>query len=220
MVSHPATFGPGVLSAIRRSLDPDTRMVLDPFAGVGGIHDLGRRPDDTMYRTYGVEIEPEWANAHWRNLCRDARSLPEDWTDLFDAIATSPAYGNRMADSYDGRDGSRRHTYRMSLDRPLTEGNGAGLQWGQAYRDLHCAVYHECWRVLRPGGLFVLNMKDHIRAGRRQFVTAWHVSALREIGFVYLGRERVLCPGMRHGANHALRIGYEVVARLRKLDGA
>ena len=201
MSDHPAAFGPEVLRAVEAALDSSTYSVLDPFAGTGGIHALGG-----PYRhTWGVEIEREWAAMHRDTLCADSRHLPESWTGKFDAIATSPAYGNRMADSYDGRDGTRRHTYRTSLGRPLTEGNGAGLQWGQAYRDLHCAVYRECWRVLRPGG---------------QFVTAWHVVALREIGFVYLGRERVSCLGIRHGANRDLRIDFEVVARLRKPDGA
>jgi hypothetical protein len=51
------------------------------------------------------------------------------------------------------------------LGRPLTPGNSGALQWGEEYRALHVAVWTECRRVLKPGGIFVLNVKDHIRGG-------------------------------------------------------
>ena len=43
---------------------------------------------------------------------------------------------------------------------------------------LHVAVWTECRRVLKPGGIFVLNVKDHIRKGVLQEVTKWHSVAL------------------------------------------
>ena len=36
----------------------------------------------------------------------------------------------------------------------------AVLQWGQAYRDFHAAAWVEASRVFRPGGRFLLNIKD------------------------------------------------------------
>jgi hypothetical protein len=103
-VDHPAKYSKPVMAAIRATLAellPSGPLaparVLDPFAGVGGIHQL--RPD---YYTLGVELEPEWATASDDTQIGDATNL--DWiqTGSFDAVVTSPAYGNRMADSYDG----------------------------------------------------------------------------------------------------------------------
>ena len=48
------------------------------------------------------------------------------------------------------------------------------MQWGDAYRSFHVKAWREAWRVLRPGGRFVLNIKDHIRNGERMPVTDWH----------------------------------------------
>jgi hypothetical protein len=85
------------------------------------------------------------------------------------------AYGNRMADHHIAHDGSPRHTYRHVLGQPLTPGNSGALQWGdgiagrsgagEEYRALHVAVWTEARRVLKPRGIFVLNVKDHIRGG-------------------------------------------------------
>lgn len=214
MSDHPAVYPPQVLDAIDRALGY-SRTVLDPFAGVGGIHALYPKR-----QTYGIEIEREWAEQHERTVCGDAAwVLPSYEEGCFDAVATSPAYGNRMADQYDGRDGSKRFTYRLALGRPLTPGNSGGLQWGPEYRALHEAVWAECFRVVSPGGLFVLNCKDHIRKGRRQFVTAWHVATLCRLGFKYLGRERVPLRGIGLGANGGVRVGFEVVVRMGRPSG-
>ena len=102
------------------------------------------------------------------------------------------------------------------LGRPLTPGNSGALQWGEEYRALHVAVWTECRRVLKPGGIFVLNVKDHIRGGVLQEVTNWHAVTLLMLGFVCTRRVHVPCPGQRHGANGHLRVDYESVIQLRK----
>lgn len=97
-VTHPAKFSTPVLDRMQEIIAErfDHPVVLDPFAGTGLIHSL------TGCSTYGVEIEPEWATMHPRTYVGDARVLPfADAT--VDVIATSPCYGNRMADTYDGR---------------------------------------------------------------------------------------------------------------------
>jgi tRNA G10 N-methylase Trm11 len=109
-----------------------------------------------------------------------------------------------------------RHDYRHALGRPLTPGNSGGMQWGEEYRELHRAVYRECRRVLKPGGIFVLNMKDHIRKGVLQEVTKWHYFALLDLGLVCTARVHVPCPGQRHGANGHLRVEYESVLQFRR----
>lgn len=205
--AHPARFSNALLPVIDELLG-DAKTVLDPFAGVGRIHELNRL-------TVGVEIEPEWAATHPNTLEGDATKL---WFHdaTFDAIATSPTYGNRMADNYDGRDGSKRNTYRTALGHDLDKNNSGGMQWGLDYRALHWVAYGEAIRVLKPGGRFVLNMKDHIRKGERVHVTDWHIEALQLWGLRLDTRRRVPLRGNRFGANADLRIDYEEVILLWK----
>ena len=208
-MKHPATFSTAILDVIDELLG-DAFIVFDPFAGVGGIHNLVGRGR----ATYGAEIEREWADAHPRTFCESALDL--FWADNgFDAIATSPTYGNRMADTYDGRDGSTRATYRIALGRPLDEENSGGMQWGLAYRVFHLKAWVEAVRVLKPGGRFVLNCKDHIRGNERQRVTDWHVSVLEDLGLGVHDWRRVPSRGYGYGANATARVDAEDVVLLR-----
>ena len=228
---HPAPFSQAVLDTIALALAPVSGTVLDPFAGVGNIHRLSR----SDLATVGVELEPEWANAHPRTIRGDSRSLPfADST--FDAIVTSPAYGNRMADHHDaqercrpcngtgetseevcpaclgaGRRDYKRITYRHTLGRALTEGNTGSMQWGKAYRELHEAVWRESLRVLRPGGAFFLNVSDHIRGGQVMPVTSWHTGTLAAMGVEWKYRVPVETLRMRYGQNGDLRVAHEDV---------
>ncbi len=220
MAAHPATYTDALLPHLAEMLQTLARptgrpvRVLDPFAGTGKIVQLRQWLPDVQW--HGYEIEDEWAAqaraAGLACFARDSRRLhyPDSY---FDAACTSPTYANRMADHHNARDSSPRHTYRHALGRPLTAGNSGAMQWGDAYRELHTAVYREVRRVLRPGGLLILNLKDHIRRGERVPVTNWHAVTLLALGFVCTGRTRVPCPGQRHGANGRLRVGYETVLR-------
>jgi hypothetical protein len=85
------------------------------------------------------------------------------------------------------------------------------LQWGDKYRAFHVAAWTEARRVLSPGGLFVLNIKNHIRAGKEMFVTEWHVETLQGLGFAMLEHEKVEVPSMRFGQNGDARVKHESV---------
>jgi tRNA G10 N-methylase Trm11 len=211
---HPAKFSPPILAAIETALAArvdGAAVILDPFAGVGGVHAL-------PWETVGVEIEPEWAAQHPATRCGDSTKL----TDLFpagsfDAVVTSPAYGNRMADSYAGdAKGTRRFTYRTSLGRPLAAGNGGGLQWGDAYRDLHLAVWEQCVRMLRPGGWVFVNVSNHIRGGVEQPVVEWHLQTLLGLGLLVDEVIAVNTQRMKFGANSGRRVDSEKVLILRR----
>jgi hypothetical protein len=73
--------------------------------------------------------------------------------------------------------------------------------------------------VVPPGGLFLLNMKDHERAGRRQCVSAWHVEVLCSLGFALLWVEDLPGPrGIRHGSNHDARYPEQLWVLRRQAD--
>jgi SAM-dependent methyltransferase len=212
MITHPAKYSAPIMDLLAELLADADRFpgaILDPFAGTGRIHELGR--DDT----FGLEIEPEWADMHPRTSVGDATDT--GITAGYGTICTSPAYGNRMADQYAGDpSNSRRHTYRIALGRDLTEGNGGALQWGDAYQRLHRLAWMEAHRVLLPGGRLILNISDHIRAGKRVYVTAWHMEALGHLGFAREDYHRVETARQRHGANSDARVDHEAVVIFRK----
>ena len=206
-VRHPARYSAALLPTLAEYLRGCTR-VLDPFAGVGGIFALA--PLLPGCKIDAVEIEPEWAGEDPRITLGNALALP--WPSAtFDGVCTSPCYGNRMADHHQARDASRRNTYRHALGRPLHPDNAGALQWGAAYRDFHLLAWTEARRVLRPGGCFVLNVKDHIRAGEVQPVTDWHIETILALGLRLVRRAEIACPGQRRGANGNLRLPVETV---------
>ena len=142
MTPHPATYTDALLPIFAELLlkshghsvavGPGPAKILDPFAGTGKIARLRAWLPQAEF--YGYEIEPEWAEQARAAGCActtgDSRQMhyPDA---MFDAICTSPTYGNRMADHHEARDASPRHTYRHTLGRPLTPGNSGALQWGE-----------------------------------------------------------------------------------------
>lgn len=216
-VRHPAKFSPAILDAVEvavRLHGPGEGLILDPFAGVGRVHDLPSRSGLGRYETVGVELEPEWADQH--PLTRVGNALYLDFDDdTFDVLVTSPCYGNRMADHHEARDDSRRNTYRHTLGRDLSSGSAAGLQWGKEYRQFHHLAWTEARRVLRPGALVVVNVSNHIRGGVEQRVVEWHLNDWCVAGATVVAVYHVPTPRLRHGQNHDLRVDGEKVLVLR-----
>jgi SAM-dependent methyltransferase len=203
-ISHPARYSDALLPIFAEVLG-GYDWVLDPFAGTGRIHEL-------PMRTVGVEIEPEWADLHFDTVLGSALDLP--WEDgEFDAICTSPTYGNRLADSHNAADPERRRSYTHDLGRTLDADNSGAMQWGDEYRDFHQRAWAEAVRVLRVGGRFVLNIKDHIRDGVQQPVAAWHVATLTRLGLdLNAELSRGVPTGhLRQGTNATARAGQELV---------
>lgn len=216
LTEHPAKFSPEIMDRLRRVLTIEQRRlgrspwVLDPFAGVGRVHQLV--PAGT---TIGVELERRWADCHRRTMQGNVLGLPfADGT--FDVVATSPCYGNRMADHHDAKDGSKRRTYRHAYGEELHPDNAGTLQWGPAYRAFHVAAWAEVVRCLRPGGLFALNVSDHIRDDRYRHVVAFHALALGRLGLEWEDDWPVYTGRMKHGENAEARADHEVVLTLRK----
>lgn len=252
---HPAKFSAPIITALTTLLAQHCpagplmpARVLDPFAGPGGVHQLA----SPAYDTVGIELEPEWALQHPRNLVGDATRLPFE-TGSFDAIITSPVYGNRLSDTYDGSGDrcircaglgtvtldaeagttefveiecagcqgsglkpSKRYTYTIALGRPVTPGSAAGLQWGPKYRTLHTAAWAEARRVLKPGGMFFLNISDHYRQFKLQGVDLWHAAALGRLGFEWVAAQPIDTQRSRNGANSELRDACEWILVFRR----
>ena len=81
---------------------------------------------------------------------------------------------------------------------------------------LHIKAWNECFRVLKEGGVFILNFKNHIRKGKEVDVFSWHIKELLEIGFAIEEVRQVKTNGNGFGQNGKLRTGFEFVAKLRK----
>ena len=209
-VRHPARYTEVLLPVFVEMLR-GSRRVVDPFGGTGRIFRLNQWLPELEIQA--VELEPEWAALNPRTTLGNALALP--WSaGYFDAVCTSPAYGNRMADKI-LIDGYQRNTYANDLGRALHPDNGAGMQWGEAYRSFHVGVWREAVRVLQPGGRLVLNIKDHIRDGERQLVTDWHIAALVDLGFKVEAHRKIETPGNGFGAWRDYRIPYESVILFR-----
>lgn len=204
-INHPAKYSDVLLPIFDKYLPDDKHKVLDPFAGTGKLKQI--RPNCTL-----LEIEPEWANSCGA-VIGDATAMPFDDA-YFDAICTSPTYGNRMADSFQDHQVEKqykRNTYRHVLGRKLSANNSGGMQWGEKYRKLHLKAWQECFRVLKKSGIFVLNISDHIRSGQVIAVTDWHITTLIEVGFIKREHVKVKTKRQRFGQNSSLRVDYESV---------
>lgn len=208
-MKHPARFSDAILPLLDFML-PDEGRVLDPFAGTGRIHELATATRVTV----GVEIEPEWAAMHPDTIVGDSTGLSEMFDEAsFDAICTSPTYGNRFADHHKARDGSVRRSYTHDLGRQLHVNNSGAMHWGNAYRTLHTTVWAQCHNVLKPGGVLVLSISDHIRKGSPQGVHLWHVGKLGQLGFEIQAMSPIATQRLRHGENGDQRVSHEWVIR-------
>ncbi len=240
---HPAMFSRELLVPLAETIR-GRRSVVDPFAGTGRIHVIADLAG--VQRSTGIELEPEWANSavfagpdRLQIVGDSLLVLPSFEAGTFDAVLTSPAYANRMADAHEAKDAckqcagsgvdgakeckickgkglSRRNTYRHRLGRPLSQNNSGGLQWGPEYRNLHRAIWSAAADVLTSGGAFIVNCSNHIRQGQLIDVCGWHLDVLIEVGLVPVEVMHVETRRQRHGANGTLRVAGEQIIICRK----
>ena len=205
-MKHPAKYSDCLLPVFREMLN-GCEKIFDPFAGTGKLRSV-------FANCTLLEIEPEWAEMSGA-IVGDATNMPF-MDGEFDAICTSPTYGNRMADHHDAKDTSQRNTYRHVLGRELSKNNSGAMQWGTGYRELHKKAWLECYRVLKPNGLLCLNISNHIRKGVEIDVTGWHIETLRNIGFFVIEHRKIETKRQRMGQNGKSRCQYESVILFKK----
>lgn len=211
-IRHPAKYTDSFLPVFFEELK-GTKNVLDPMGGTGKIGKLKEYGYEG--RIYSNELESEWALQGYENGCdvvtmSDAEKM--EWEDeYFDAICTSPTYGNRMADSHEAKDESKRNTYTHSIGRKLHEENTGKMQWGKNYQDKHRKIYNEINRVLKPKGKFILNIKNHIRKGEEVDVSSFHKELMLQSGFTLSKEVKVPVRGNGFGQNGNIRVDHEFI---------
>ena len=216
-MQHPAKYS-NVFLPIFAELLKDCNNVLDPMAGTGKLAKI--KEFGYGGKVVCNDIESEWKNGEeypvdeWHNS--DAANM--DWAKdgEFDGICTSPTYGNRMADNFVSKDGTKRITYRHYLGHELKEGNTGYMQFGKKYCDKHKEIYAECLRVLKPGGIMIVNVSNHIRLGVEVPVVDFHKDVLSELGAKFEKEIKVNTPRMGYGANSKQRVDTESILIFKK----
>lgn len=215
-VKHPAKYTDIFLPIFAEKLS-GKRNVLDIFAGTCKISEIKNFGFDG--KIYCNEIEPEWGMMGLESVdslnIGDAEFLPYK-SNYFEAICTSPTYGNRMADHFDSRDGSKRITYRHMLGRDLDKENTGRMQWGKKYRDKHDRIWREAHRVLVDDGILILNVKNHIRKGKEVDVIGWHKNSLINNNFSLVEEINIPVRNMGFGANSEKRTNQETILVFKK----
>jgi hypothetical protein len=89
------------------------------------------------------------------------------------------------------------------------------VHWGPAYRAFHERAWREARRVLKPSGLFILNISNHIRNGVEQPVAEWHTAEILALGFDLEDGRLVKTPRMGYGQNGKARVEGEWVLLFR-----
>lgn len=133
-------------------------------------------------------------------------------------------YGNRFSDRHQAKDASKRRGYthdlrRMTGDPELElhpNNTGRYAFHTKQYQELHQKAWREVWRVLRPGGWFVLNVSDVIKSGEAVEVAQWHHDLVTDIGFDTIKTIPVETRRLRYGRNGAARAAYEMIYVLEK----
>ena len=68
-----------------------------------------------------------------------------------------------------------------------------------------------------PNGVLIVNISNHIRAGKEIDVVQWHKETLEQLGFIAEQTIEQETPRMRYGANSKSRVAHETIFLFRKV---
>jgi hypothetical protein len=217
-IRHGARYSDAIVDTLYRRIADECAhlarpaLIIDPFAGTGEKiaehHDFQRLTIN--HRIEGIELEPAFIAADWVKQ-GNALHLPYQ-TGEVDIVFTSPSYGNRFADRHTPKDGSARNSYTFWLRHnqgvPIDDQtvqlhveNTGRHRFGTDYQQLHQGCYQELYRVMRPGGLLLLNVSNFMRNNLEVDAVSWHRDTLTSLGFVVTGETEIETRRMRYGAN-------------------
>lgn len=223
---HPARFSTEIIGVVRELLNAryqskPEEVLFDPFAGTGEA--LRALANDLFMDYGGVEIEPAFIVAP--NIKQgDATDLSSYPTVPY-IIFTSPAYPNGMADHFEAKDDSKRHTYRKAnallegADRELHPNNQARYGYRGTKRHGKSTKRDEYWRIAREAvmcwgsaEMILLNVSDfkHSRGEIEPLVQDWR-TLLSSFGWSAQTEIPVGTKRQRQGANGNERMDVEVV---------
>ena len=216
---HPAKFPQRVIDEIAALLPyyvgPGS-SILDPFAGVGGIHDLRGHG----YQTMGVEIVGKWAFARSGTVLGDATEIAMIFAgQQFDAVVTSPTWGNGLGQRspHPNAGDGKRYAYADAVGEKLEPTNTGGVRFGKRYRALHETVWAQCNELLRPGGILMFNCRDSPNGQKMpRPVTGWHITALQALGLELDVISAVAARGIGHGERRNSIGDAELIVVMRK----
>jgi SAM-dependent methyltransferase len=221
IIYHPAKFSDVMIPIFAQKLQGYDR-ILDPMAGTGKIARIRDRGWEG--EIYCNDLEPEWVDpkisedglpVFWSFM--DAAKMTQFNDDFFDAICTSPTYGNRLADHWNRKEFSVRHSYTFDLGHDLHPENTGKMHWGESYMIKHIAIWRECLRVLRTTGRLIINISNHIRRGKEIDCVSFHKTVLTQAKCKIVEEIPVKTARLGYGANNKARVDYEWILIFEKL---
>ena len=214
---HPAKYSDVLLPYIYEEIK-NSKKLLDPFAGTGKIAKIKNWGYNG--EIYANDIEKDWLSPNVYGCdyisFQDAEYL-EYPKNYFDAIATSPTYGNRMADHFNSKENSRRITYTHYLGKELQDGNTGKMHFGAEYKEKHKRIYKHLYELCNKSGKIVVNISNFIKNGEEVDVVGWTTQTLKNVGFVYIKTIWVKTPRMKFGKNSEKRVEKEAILVFEKI---
>lgn len=226
---HPASFP---LALARRLIacycPPDSRVVCDPFAGVGTTLLAAQESGKTGV---GIELSPTYWKMAQKRLAHnqltfntftnpqsstlflgDARQFDailrdNQWVDPFDFIITSPPYWDilRQKRSADGKDSV------YYSDSPADLGNETDYA---AFVDTFAEIFDPLYSRLIPGGYAIVNVMDLRKGDTFYFLHADIARALQSRGWVL---DDLIIWDRRRDYNTLKPLGYPAVFRINRV---